>query len=331
MGSSYMLPYSSTPGEGAHCKLPSIHSLPLDIPGYNRVLPPLYPSTLPPPQSYLPMSNVGSGAYLAPSPLGSMQQPTRGLNMVPVKGSYTSDTSKMVANHLISPVSSPEARNESVATLSSLNTEQNPNGSRSRSSSDPLRVNIVSDEIQPARDDSKLPSDDESKSNSTNINGDNEVKKSSWKPRKKKQCPECKQYFSNLATHKSTHLKPTSRPHICRYCNRGFARPNDLLRHIKCHWKEIGSDKGQFKCPFKNHSTGDHCCHNSGIFSRCDTFKNHLRAIHFQYPNGTKKDQRNKVSGNCRMCHQHFQNVDEWLNEHIEKNKCPYGNDIKKE
>lgn len=174
--------------------------------------------------------------------------------------------------------------------------------------------------------------------------------KKNWKPRKKKQCPECNLYFSNLATHKSTHLKPNNRPHICKYCERGFARPNDLFRHVKCHWKEIGSDKGQFKCPFKNidssnrdnqetiTATGngngipDHCCHNTGIFSRCDTFKNHLKAIHFQYPNGTKKEQRNQVNGKCRMCQQEFRNVDDWMHSHIETNQCPYAiNLIKKE
>lgn len=165
--------------------------------------------------------------------------------------------------------------------------------------------------------------------------------KKNWKPRKKRQCPECKLYFSNLATHKSTHLKPNNRPHICKYCERGFARPNDLFRHVKCHWKEIGSDKGQFKCPFKNIQTGDeqphqqgpdHCCHNTGIFSRCDTFKNHLKAIHFQYPNGTKKEQRNQVSGKCRMCQTEFKNVDDWMHNHIETDLCPYAiNLIKKD
>ncbi|KAI5958945.1 STP4 [Candida pseudojiufengensis] len=177
--------------------------------------------------------------------------------------------------------------------------------------------------------------------------------KKNWKPRKKRQCPECKLYFSNLATHKSTHLKPTNRPHICEFCQRGFARPNDLFRHVKCHWKEIGSDKGQFKCPFKSMtpsgtsnvnennkqttedgkiiSIPDHCCHNTGIFSRCDTFKNHLKAIHFQYPNGTKKDQRNKVNGKCRMCLKNFNHVDDWIHNHIETNDCPHAlNIIKK-
>ncbi|CAK7894712.1 transcriptional regulator Stp4p [[Candida] anglica] len=157
------------------------------------------------------------------------------------------------------------------------------------------------------------------------------VNKSLWKPRKKRQCPECHLFFSNLATHKSTHLKPTSRPHVCEYCNRGFARPNDLFRHVKRHWKETGSDKGQFKCPFKGEvQGGDHCCHSTGIFSRCDTFKNHLKAIHFQYPSGTKKDQRNKVAGTCRACQQHFHNVDEWMVSHVEKNACPYAGEFTK-
>ncbi|KAI3404720.2 STP4 [Candida oxycetoniae] len=146
--------------------------------------------------------------------------------------------------------------------------------------------------------------------------------KKNWKPRKKRQCSECKLYFSNLATHKSTHLKPTNRPHICEYCQRGFARPNDLFRHTKCHWKEIGSDKGQFKCPFKSQSNSQ-CCHNTGIFSRCDTFKNHLKAIHFQYPNGTKKEQRSKVKGKCRLCQQEFENVDDWIKNHINSKSCP--------
>lgn len=146
-----------------------------------------------------------------------------------------------------------------------------------------------------------------------------------WKPRKKRQCPECHLYFSNLATHKSTHLKPTSRPHVCKLCHRGFARPNDLFRHFKCHWKEMGTDNGQFRCPFKDGPHGDHCCHSLGIFSRCDTYKNHLKAIHFQYPSGTKKNQRNLVPGSCRLCQAQFRNVDEWINTHIDTHQCPFG------
>lgn len=151
-----------------------------------------------------------------------------------------------------------------------------------------------------------------------------EDRESYWRPRKKRQCPECHLYFSNLATHKLTHLKPTLRPHVCKLCQRGFARPNDLFRHFKCHWKEIGADKGQFRCPFKNGPRGDHCCHLLGIFSRCDTYKNHLKAIHFQYPLGTKKSQRNTVPGLCRLCQAQFRTVDEWIVTHIDANQCPF-------
>lgn len=108
---------------------------------------------------------------------------------------------------------------------------------------------------------------------------------------------------------------------------RGFARPNDLFRHFKCHWKEIGVDKGQFRCPFKNKSLNsqeDHCCHTLGIFSRCDTYKNHLKAIHFQYPSGTKKSQRNNVSGSCRLCKKQFATVDDWIQNHIDAHECPF-------
>lgn len=142
--------------------------------------------------------------------------------------------------------------------------------------------------------------------------------------RKKRQCPECRLYFSNLATHKSTHLNPTARPHVCKICQRGFARPNDLFRHFKCHWKEMGTDSGQFKCPFKNGASGDHCSHTLGIFSRCDTYKNHLKAIHFQYPGGTRKSQRNLMPGRCRLCQLQFANVDDWLTNHIDTHQCAY-------
>ncbi|ODQ81709.1 hypothetical protein BABINDRAFT_159961 [Babjeviella inositovora NRRL Y-12698] len=166
---------------------------------------------------------------------------------------------------------------------------------------------------------------------------------SSKQPRKKRQCPECKHYFSNLATHKSTHLTPDSRPHVCSICDRGFSRSNDLSRHVKRHWKETGSDQGAFKCPFnlhvqqghegfkgphgegEAHDDNAHTCHLTGIFSRCDTFKNHLKALHFEYPLGTKKNQRGYVSGCCKSCKMRFNKVDDWMSQHVEAGKCPYG------
>lgn len=205
------------------------------------------------------------------------------------------------------------------------------------------------------------------------------------KPRKKKQCPICRNFYANLTTHKATHLTPEDRPHKCPICHRGFARNNDLLRHKKRHWKDeilsqsgalsspandvtggsvsptdddthekmtpmnsvtdyaqlksLHQIKGTFKCPFNstliqldmdmypykfkplNFETSN--CHQTGVFSRCDTFKNHLKALHFEYPPGTKKKDRNIVPGRCKHCGLKFENVDVWLNEHVGK-QCGY-------
>lgn len=163
--------------------------------------------------------------------------------------------------------------------------------------------------------------------------------------RKKRQCPLCKQFFSNLATHKSTHLKPGLRPHVCDICHRGFLRLNDLARHVKRHWKETGSTAGAFQCPFatfqqlqahlpqpqtEGQLLGDeelellHLCHPTGVFSRCDTFKNHLKALHFEYPVGTKKHERRYVGGRCKSCHRHFATVDVWMQSHVETGECEF-------
>lgn len=175
------------------------------------------------------------------------------------------------------------------------------------------------------------------------------------KPRRKKQCPICFNYYANLSTHKSTHLTPEDRPHRCKICQRGFARNNDLIRHQKRHWKDdnlndstlndhdklisLHNIKGTYKCPFNStliqldmeiypykskplfFETSN--CHSTGVFSRCDTFKNHLKALHFEYPPGTKKRERSVVPGRCRNCGVKFDNVDIWLNEHVGK-KCGY-------
>lgn len=175
-------------------------------------------------------------------------------------------------------------------------------------------------------------------------------------PRKKKQCPLCGLFFSNLSTHKSTHLSPETRPFKCEVCSRGFARSNDLIRHKKLHWKdELNQEsmdfveklkclhelKGTYKCPFNSNlinldlglkgsgvETSDlpfetSNCHSTGIFSRCDTFKNHLKALHFEYPPGTKKKDRSKVAGHCKHCGQKFDNIEIRLKNHVGK-ECGY-------
>lgn len=304
---------SQYPGQDSpkRTTLPSIHLLLLDLPTVNFQL--KYNLPVPVPHyGYRPYIGTGTGMRFYTPP------ESRGL--------------------VVSPVSLPENRQQPQQ-------YNHPHGIadalvavlRTRSSSDPVKSEVTSVKMEPSVA-TKRPFDSvdavtppgSPTSGSESEFVDATAAKKNWKPRKKRQCPECKLYFLNLATHKLTHLKPTSRPHICKYCDRGFARPNDLFRHVKCHWKEIGSDKGQFKCPFKrmggehDEQAVDHCCHNTGIFLRCDTFKNHLKAIHFQYPNGTKKDQRMKVPGKCRMCQKEFANVDEWLVNHVEKSECAY-------
>jgi uncharacterized Zn-finger protein len=143
--------------------------------------------------------------------------------------------------------------------------------------------------------------------------------------RPKRQCSQCHGWFSNLATHRSTHLADNSRPHACEVCGRGFARPNDLFRHQKSHRGDA-----PFRCPLFLKTSLYHdtfgqlepSCHQNGGFSRCDTYKNHLKAMHFEYPAGTKKRDRSGVAGKCKGCGQPFPNADRWIAEHIETRQC---------
>lgn len=323
MGSSYIIP----PASNNECRLPLIHSL--DLHGYHSTVPQLYrpsevhgltnPKSLSEPLTYYtPSQNqIPPVGYLSPGFVTQSYGCRTNYTPANVAGYnplHNASNPSSQFSH-ITPASSPSRSNsfskDGLSTLYNVATASDEACARERKSSESLDSHSDTKSTTP---EVEIP------------HRDSTVSTKSCKPRKKRQCPECSMFFSNLTTHKSTHLKPTSRPHVCKYCNRGFARPNDLFRHTRCHWKEVGSNKGQFKCPYKNHSTGDNCCHSSGIFSRCDTFKNHLKAIHFQYPSGTKKDQRNKVSGNCRMCHKFFTTVDDWLVNHVEKNECPFGN-----
>ncbi|KAH3672339.1 hypothetical protein WICMUC_004311 [Wickerhamomyces mucosus] len=169
-------------------------------------------------------------------------------------------------------------------------------------------------------------------SSASSLGSSSIVSKPRSKPRKKKECPTCHQYFSNLSTHKSIHINPLNRPFLCDICNRGFARSNDLLRHAKCHWRENGLEEGTYKCPFSSilnrkynrENSKEAPCHPTGIFSRCDTYKNHLKALHFQYPPGTKKSFRSKSNGNCKKCGKAFNSVQEWLDNHVAKGFCGY-------
>ncbi|GMM36262.1 Stp4 protein [Saccharomycopsis crataegensis] len=172
---------------------------------------------------------------------------------------------------------------------------------------------------------------------------------SKTRKRKKRPCPICNKLVSNLATHKSTHISQDEKPHVCSTCGRGFSRLNDLGRHERRHLKlefETGNSNATdaesdeslsachhssstakctiFKCPYWSSSNkpsnprqpSPHC-HATGLFSRCDTFKNHLKALHFQYPPGTLKRDRARVGGICKGCNTHWPSVDQWLDNHV--------------
>lgn len=102
----------------------------------------------------------------------------------------------------------------------------------------------------------------------------------------------------------------------CPHCEANFKVKGYLTRHVKKH-----NSLKAFKCPFYkdpgNEATGTKC-HPTGGFSRRDTYKTHLKALHFIYPPGTKSSERSSVSGRCAGCFQYFENNMKWLDTHIE-------------
>lgn len=105
---------------------------------------------------------------------------------------------------------------------------------------------------------------------------------------------------------------------VCHYCDAKFRIRGYLTRHIKKH-----AIQKAYHCPFFNAAAPPELrCHNSGGFSRRDTYKTHLRARHFLYPKGVKPQHRNKSSGHCSQCGQFFENTDKWVEQHIENGEC---------
>lgn len=105
---------------------------------------------------------------------------------------------------------------------------------------------------------------------------------------------------------------------ICHYCDATFRIRGYLTRHIKKHAIEKA-----YHCPFYDKTLPPELrCHNSGGFSRRDTYKTHLKARHFTFPSGVKAHDRNKSDGQCSHCGEHFMNADDWINNHLETGKC---------
>lgn len=100
----------------------------------------------------------------------------------------------------------------------------------------------------------------------------------------------------------------------CAFCPSNFKVKGYLTRHMKKHL--VTKD---FRCPFWS---VDCRCHASGEFSRKDTYKTHLKSIHFVYPVGVAKSQRSRSTGRCAACYQEFRNNNEWLTQHVESRSC---------
>lgn len=105
---------------------------------------------------------------------------------------------------------------------------------------------------------------------------------------------------------------------ICHYCDATFRIRGYLTRHIKKH-----AIRKAYHCPFFNCATPpDLRCHNSGGFSRRDTYKTHLKARHVLYSKGVKPQDRNKSSGHCAQCGEYFPVIENFVENHIESGDC---------
>jgi hypothetical protein len=123
----------------------------------------------------------------------------------------------------------------------------------------------------------------------------------------------------------------------CSICNATFKVKGYLTRHKKKH-----ATSKPFHCPYFDPSTdydehalvhdtsndsgdigdGRPRCHPTGGFSRRDTFKTHLKAIHFVYPTGTKSGDRSDKKGRCAACFKEFNSNKTWLESHVMTNSC---------
>ncbi|CAI4059365.1 hypothetical protein SKDZ_04G6550 [Saccharomyces kudriavzevii ZP591] len=118
--------------------------------------------------------------------------------------------------------------------------------------------------------------------------------------------------------HSSKVLSNGEEEFICHYCDATFRIRGYLTRHIKKHAIEKA-----YHCPFFNGATPpDLRCHNSGGFSRRDTYKTHLKARHVLYSKGVKPQDRNKSSGHCAQCGEYFSTIENFVESHIESGDC---------
>lgn len=115
---------------------------------------------------------------------------------------------------------------------------------------------------------------------------------------------------------------------VCPHCDAEFRVRSYLTRHLRKHNNAMA-----FVCPFFLDCEGEedyHCgtksgakCHSTGGFSRKDTFKTHLKALHFIYPPRTRSRERSTLGGRCAGCFEYFDSNVIWFKDHIEPKLCP--------
>ena len=126
----------------------------------------------------------------------------------------------------------------------------------------------------------------------------------------------------NNATIDTSDSQPVNDSHIfrCPDCNAKFRVRGYLTRHMRKHAEVM-----KFNCPMFPLLPEEAKCHQTGGFSRGDTFKMHMKARHFVYPKGTARKNRTDCAGECAGCGEHFENNEKWFKEHIMTDRCPLG------
>ncbi|KAJ8145655.1 hypothetical protein OY671_001275 [Metschnikowia pulcherrima] len=113
--------------------------------------------------------------------------------------------------------------------------------------------------------------------------------------------------------------------YACGECDAVFKVKSYLTRHTRKH-----NNAKAFVCPFYREQDSEYCgtskagtkCHPTGGFSRKDTYKTHLKALHFIYPPRTKSSERGTQGGRCAGCFQYFESNADWFKFHIEDGSC---------
>ncbi|CCH43984.1 Zinc finger protein [Wickerhamomyces ciferrii] len=120
----------------------------------------------------------------------------------------------------------------------------------------------------------------------------------------------------STTTTSSTTNNNGKKVYVCEYCNSEFRIKGYLTRHIKKH-----AINKAYECPFFNPKS-ENKCHPNGGFSRRDTYKTHLKARHFKYPQGTRSQDRSNTPGKCGMCFKPYKSNEDWVENHIENGEC---------